>query len=153
MTQKGQAAYRARVNPFSIVSWLWKAWRGQSVTFAVLFGSALLGLSMMSAVKRALAELEMNWLGMLIFPMLLTALLIKAEHRWLRDPELRRRLSRRIVLGAVGLGALLWMTGLGREKTPESAQAPAADAATQPAAPAEPVKAAPASGHRGPSGK
>jgi hypothetical protein len=91
------------MNPFSGATWLWRALRGQSVVFAALFAFALLGLSIVRLLQRALAAAGLPWLALLIIPALLFGYLARREERWLPDADLRRRWSRRLVFGAIAV--------------------------------------------------
>lgn len=51
----------AMVNPFAI-SWLWRGFKGNSITFAVLFASFMIGWSLAHYVKLGLSKLGVHWL-------------------------------------------------------------------------------------------
>jgi hypothetical protein len=126
------------VNLFSGTSWLWKALRGNSVTFAALFCLGILGLSVTRLLKNALGALGVPWLGLLIVPILIIGLVAKKEREWIPEEEARKRWSRRLVFGSIAVSVLLALVG------PEPARDPAG---SQPGGANPPVR------HRGPPGK
>jgi hypothetical protein len=97
----------ALVNPFTFLTWLWKALLGHSVTFAALLGFGVLGLSVMQWLRAALGAIGVNWLGLLLIPMIVLTLLVRKERDWLPELERRKRWSRSIVGGALALAALV----------------------------------------------
>ncbi len=95
------------MNPWSGTSWLWRAWRRHSVTFAALFALSVLGISVLGTLRHLLYRLGAPWYLLLIAPFLLLALLSRKEVEWIPDPEDRRIWARRLVLGSLGLMLLL----------------------------------------------
>ena len=115
------------MNLVSGMSWLWRAWRGHSVTFAALFASGILGLSVSSSFRHLLNRLGAPWFFWLLAPALLIAILSRKEQDWLPDPDLRSRCARWLVLGSIAIVLLsTWLN----PKRPEPERAPS---------PAEPV--------------
>lgn len=92
---------------WSVVSWGWRALRGYSVTFAVLFACGILGLSLINEFRYLLTRWHAPWYAWLIIPMIVIGYLAKKESQWLPDPEVRRKWSRRIFLGAIIIAVLL----------------------------------------------
>ena len=108
------------VNPFAF-RWFWRGLKGHSVTFAALFASVLLGVSIAGAVHRALVAVGVRWLYALLLPMLFFGWLARMEPRWLPDEAQRQRIARRLLFGSVLLAGLVaWL---------KPAPRPAADAA------------------------
>ena len=97
------------MNPFAI-SWLWRGLRGNSVTFALLFASCLLGGSVSGALARLLARLGVHWLYVLILPALLFLWLAKREERFIPEERKRRLYARGLILGSIGVALLIaWL--------------------------------------------
>lgn len=110
---------------------LWKALRHFSLTFAVVFASTLLGVSVTTLLKKILGTLPLPWLVLWLAPMIVIALVARHEAQWLPDDAVRRRLARRIVLGAIGAWiALMILRAWLREDPP-----PSPDTAPRPTAP------------------
>jgi hypothetical protein len=132
------------VNPISASSWLWKALRGHSVTFAVLMACGLLGVSIVHWLKVGLDALHAPWLAALLVPTFVIGLLAKKEKTWIADEARRRFWARSILAGAAVLAAALaWLR-------PEAAATTAPENSdTVPASAAAPTSPRP----RGPSGK
>lgn len=82
-------------------SWLWRAWRGHSVTFAALFALAMVGVSAIGGFRHVLRELGAPWFFTLICPAVIVAILARKEKEWLPDPEQRSRWARRLALGSI----------------------------------------------------
>lgn len=91
------------MNPFSGATWLWRAWRGYSVTFAVLFAMGMVGLSVISLFRSLLHRLGAPWWVLFLAPFVVVGLLAKHEARWMPDADQRRRWARRLVLGSFAL--------------------------------------------------
>ena len=91
------------MNPLSGFSWFWRAWRGRSVTFAALFASGILGLSVLGSFRHLLSHWGAPWYFWFIAPFLIIAILSRKELEWLPDPELRMRCSRWLVLGSIAI--------------------------------------------------
>jgi len=89
------------VNPFSALSWIWKALRGHSVTFAALFALAVAGVSVLGWVKAGLRAAGASWFMLLIIPTVLIAVLAKKETDWIPEQEVRRRWARSLVFASL----------------------------------------------------
>ncbi len=87
------------INPFDLPA-LWKALRRFSLTFSVVFASALLGFPVSGLLRRALGELSLHWLLLWLVPMVLVGLLARYEHLLIRDGDLRRRIAIGVLLFA-----------------------------------------------------
>lgn len=97
------------VNPFAI-SWLWRGLKGNSVTFALLFASFLVGLSLSHYVKLALAKLGVHWLYVMILPVVLFSWLAKREERILPDEQQRKLWARSLIAGSILVAVLIsWL--------------------------------------------
>jgi len=103
----GGAGLKKEVNPFSTVTWSWRALRGHSVTFAVLFACGLLGISIMSLVRDGLSRLGAPWYIWFVAPIILVTVLAKKELQWLPDLEQRKKWARRIFFGAIVLSFVM----------------------------------------------
>ncbi len=89
------------MNPIAATTWFWRAVRGHSLTFAVLFACALFGISVLGFFRHALHWLGAPWYVWLLAPFLIVSVLAKNEAQWVPDPEKRRRWARWIAIGAV----------------------------------------------------
>lgn len=89
------------------VSWLWRALRGRSVTFAVLFSCGILGLSIVGEFRHLLSRLGAPWYVWLVLPIVAVTLVARKEAEWLPEEEDRRKWSRWLVFGAVALALLI----------------------------------------------
>jgi len=94
------------VNPFAF-SWLWRGWRGKSVTFSLLFATTLLGLSLSHYVKLGLTKLGVHWLYVLIIPVFFFSWLAKREERWVADERQRKLWARSLIAGSILLAILI----------------------------------------------
>lgn len=128
------------MNWVSGTSWLWKALRGQSVTFAALFALSLLGLSVVRVLRHMLGALGVPWLALIVLPVVIFGYIAKREKDWMPDEAQRRRWSRNLVFGAVGISVVL---ALLTPKRPEENGTAASESPSS----------APAVRHHGPSGK
>ena len=108
------------MNPVTGSSWFWRAWRGRSVTFAALFASGILGLSVLSSFRHLLSRWGAPWFFWLLAPFFVVAILSRKEQEWLPDPELRSRCARWLVLGSI---AIVLVTTWLNPKRPEPAAA------------------------------
>jgi hypothetical protein len=90
------------VNPF----WLWRGLKGNSVTFAALFASVLIGASIAGGFKHLLAALGVHWLYVILVPIFFFSWLAKKEPVWFPDEAKRRLYARGLIVGSV-LFALL----------------------------------------------
>ena len=97
------------MNPFAI-SWLWRGLRGNSVTFALLFATFVLGWPVSGALGRLLARLGVHWLYALILPALFFIWLAKREERFITEEKKRKLYARGLILGSLGVALLLaWL--------------------------------------------
>ncbi len=97
------------LNPFAI-SWLWRGLKGNSVTFAALFASLLLGASIAGGFKHLLATLGVHWLYAILIPVFLFSWLSKNEPRWLPDETKRKLYARSLIAGSILLAILItWL--------------------------------------------
>lgn len=111
------------MNPLSAVTWLWKALRGRSVTFAALFALTLTGFSVITWLKWLLAVSGAHWLALLVGPTLVLGLLVRKEPEWIPDEQVRRKWARGLVFGSV-LAALI--SGLIVPEAPKPVRSPEA---------------------------
>lgn len=99
------------MNPVSGVSWLWRAWRGESVTFAALFASSVLGLSVLGALRHGLSRIGLPWYVWLVVPFFAVSFLARKEKEWIRDETVRKKWARWLVLGSIAGAVLIaWLT-------------------------------------------
>lgn len=94
------------VNPFAI-SWLWRGLKGNSVTFALLFASCVLGWTLSSQVGRFLQWVGIHWLYALILPACFFMWLAKQEPQWLPDEAVRKRWARGLIAGSLMLAIVI----------------------------------------------
>lgn len=94
------------VNPFAI-SWLWRGFRGKSVTFALLFATCVLGWPLSDELARLLARLGVHWLYVLILPGFFFMWLAKRENRFMPDETKRKLYARGLIAGALVLALLV----------------------------------------------
>ena len=110
------------MNWFSGASWFWKGLRGQSVTFAALFAFGLLGFSVIRALRHLLHAMHAPWYLWLLLPIVLVSWLSRWETNWLPDEQQRRRWSRSLIFGAIGVSVLIGLC------TPKRVESPATTA-------------------------
>lgn len=89
------------------VTWFWRGLKGRSVTFAALFASVLLGISIAGGAGRLLATLGVHWLYVLILPMVFFAWLNRQEPRWIPDPQRRMHIARALIFGSALLAIVI----------------------------------------------
>ena len=94
------------VNPFAI-SWLWRGFKGNSVTFALLFASFLVGLSLSHYVKVMLEKLGVHWLYVMILPVFFFTWLAKREERIIPDEAKRKLYARSLIAGSILIALLI----------------------------------------------
>jgi hypothetical protein len=94
------------VNPFAI-SWLWRGFKGKSITFALLFASFVLGLSLSHWVNVFLTWLGVHWLYAMILPALFFMWLSKREDRFVPDEAKRKLYARSLIAGSLVLAILI----------------------------------------------
>lgn len=97
---------RAMVNPFAI-NWLWRGFKGNSVTFALLFACLVLGWSVTGSLWFFLRNLGVHWLFALVLPGLLFSWLARREEKWLPDEAQRKRWARGLILGSLALAIVI----------------------------------------------
>ncbi len=98
------------VNPFAL-SWLWRGFKGKSVTFALLFASCLFGWSIAGWVGHLLARLGVHWLYAMIIPAFFFLWLAKREDRYIPDEAKRKLYARSLIAGSIVLAILIaWLT-------------------------------------------
>jgi hypothetical protein len=95
------------MNWFVGTSWLWKGLRGQSVTFAALFALGVLGLSIVRVLRHVLSALGAPWYLWLLLPVILVGGLARREHQWMPNEQMRRRWSRGLIFGSLGISLLI----------------------------------------------
>jgi peptidoglycan/LPS O-acetylase OafA/YrhL len=118
------------VTPVSVV-WFWRGLKGHSVTFAALFASLVLGVSISGGVHHLLAALGVHWLYVLILPVFLFGWMAKRETRWFADERKRRRIARTLLVGSLALAALIaWL-----RPTEKASDAPRPEQTHRPAPP------------------
>ena len=91
------------VNPF----WFWRGLKGNSVTFAALFASVLLGASIAGGFKHLLAALGFHWLYVVLLPIFLFSWMAKMEPKWLPDEGKRKLWARSLIAGSILLSILI----------------------------------------------
>lgn len=94
------------VNPFAI-SWLWRGFKGRSVTFALLFAAFVLGWSLSSLVNELLARLGVHWLYAMILPSLFFMWLAKREADFIPDEAKRALYARGLIVGSIILAIVI----------------------------------------------
>jgi len=94
------------VNIFA-ANWFLKGLRGNSVTFALLFASCLVGFSLSRLIHVALEKLGVHWLYVMILPVVFFTWLARREDRIIPDETLRRRWARGLILGSIVLALLI----------------------------------------------
>lgn len=94
------------VNPFAI-SWLWRGFRGRSVTFALLFASFVLGWSLSHAVNVLLTRLGVHWLYALMLPAFGFMWLAKREERIFPDEAKRTLYARSLIFASILIAVLV----------------------------------------------
>jgi hypothetical protein len=94
------------VNP-SALSWLWRGFRGNSVTFAALFASLLLGASIAGGFQKLLSSLGVHWLYVILIPIFLFSWLSRKELQWLPDERKRKLWARSLIAGSIVLAIVI----------------------------------------------
>jgi 4-hydroxybenzoate polyprenyltransferase len=104
--QGGNPLHRGMVNPF----WFWRGLMGNSVTFALLFASLLLGASIAGGFQKLLASLGVHWLYVVLIPIFLFSWLSRKESQWLPDEGQRKLYARSLILGSIAAAILIaWL--------------------------------------------
>jgi len=94
------------VNIFA-ANWFLKGLRGNSVTFALLFASCLVGFSLSRLIHVALEKLGVHWLYVMILPVVFFTWLAKREDRIMPDEAKRKLYARGLIAGSILLALLL----------------------------------------------
>ncbi|TVR48908.1 MAG: hypothetical protein EA425_13410 [Puniceicoccaceae bacterium] len=85
------------INPFDL-RWVWKAIRGHSLTFAVVFVAAVCGLPLFRFLRSIFEGLALPWLLVWILPLVVITVVARLERRWLPDEKKRRGYALALVL-------------------------------------------------------
>ena len=85
------------VNPF----WLWRGLKGNSLTFAALFASVLVGVSIAGGFKHLLAALGVHWLSVILIPIFFVSGLASKEAQWFPDEAKRKLYARGLIFGSI----------------------------------------------------
>lgn len=94
------------MNPFAI-SWLWRGFKGNSVTFAAMFASLVLGASITGGFTRLLTSLGVHWLYVMILPMFVFSFLAKKEPQVIPDENKRKLYARSLIVGSILLAIVI----------------------------------------------
>jgi hypothetical protein len=87
------------VNPFAI-SWLWRGFKGKSVTFALLFATFVLGWPLSREVNHLLARIGVHWLYAMVLPAIFFMWLAKRENRLIPEEDKRKLYARVLIVGS-----------------------------------------------------
>lgn len=93
-------------NPFAI-SWLWRGFKGNSVTFALLFATCALGWPLSDEVGRLLARMGVHWLYVLVLPGFFFMWLAKREERIMPEAAKRKLWARGLIVGSLVLAIVI----------------------------------------------
>lgn len=93
-------------NPFAI-AWLWRGFRGNSVTFALLFACFVLGWSVTGSIWFFLRQQGVHWLFALVLPGLFFSWLAKREDRIIPDEVHRKRWARGLIAASIVTALLI----------------------------------------------
>jgi hypothetical protein len=88
------------VNP-SGISWLWRGFKGNSVTFALLFACLVLGWSVTGSLWFFLRQHGVHWLFALVVPGLCFSWLAKHENRIIPEEGKRKLWARGLIVGSI----------------------------------------------------
>jgi hypothetical protein len=94
------------VNIFA-ANWFLKGLRGNSVTFALLFASCVVGYSVSNLIHLVLERLGVHWLYVMILPVVFFTWLAKREDRFIPDEAQRKRWARGLIAGSIALALLI----------------------------------------------
>ena len=94
------------VNPFAI-SWLWRGFKGRSVTFALLFATCVLGWPVSDQVNILLTRIGVHWLYAMLLPGFFFMWLAKREDRFIPEEEKRKLWARGLIVGSLLLAILI----------------------------------------------
>jgi hypothetical protein len=82
------------------------------VTFALLFASFMLGMSLSHWVNVALPRLGVYWLYAMIIPAFFFMWLAKREDRFIPDEAKRKLYARSLIAGSIALAlSIAWLRG------------------------------------------
>jgi 4-hydroxybenzoate polyprenyltransferase len=95
------------MNWISNSRWLWRAMRGQSVTFAALFALGTLGVSVLHVLRRVLHAMHAPWYLWLLLPFVIVSVAARWETRLLPDEAQRKRWARGLIFGSLALALLI----------------------------------------------
>ena len=91
-------------------NWFLKGLRGNSVTFALLFASFAVGLSLSQLIHAILVKLGVHWLYVMILPVVLFTWLARREDRIIPDEGKRKLWARGLIIGSIVLALLIgWL--------------------------------------------
>lgn len=80
---------------------------GNSVTFAALFASLLLGASIAGGFQKLLQSLGIHWLYVILIPVFLFSWLSRKETQWLSDERQRKLWARGLIAGSIVLAIVI----------------------------------------------
>lgn len=86
------------MNPFDL-RWLWRAIRGHSLTFALIFLLTMVGVSATDLIRSGLEPLDLSWWTVWLAPLVLIWIMLRLEPVIVPSAKLRRW----IALGLVAL--------------------------------------------------
>jgi hypothetical protein len=86
------------MNPFDL-RWLWRAIRGHSLTFALIFLLTMVGVSATDLIRSGLEPLALSWWTVWLAPLVLIWVMLRLEPVIVPSAKLRRW----IALGLVAL--------------------------------------------------
>ena len=89
------------------VNWFVKGLRGNSVTFALLFASFVVGYSLSHLIHVGLEKLGVHWLYVMILPVVFFTWLARREDRIMPDEAQRKRWARGLIAGSILLALLI----------------------------------------------
>jgi amino acid transporter len=138
------------MNPFD-VTFLWRAVRGYSLTFAALFSLGLLGFSYRSAIRGIFEALSLPWIVSFMLPFAAVMVLVRYERRWLPDVKLRRRLALGTLAASAALALALAIWRHPPAALPADGERPGVSTAAEPTAAPEPRTTGPT--RHGPPGR
>jgi hypothetical protein len=105
----GERLSSGMVNPFAI-SWLWRGFKGKSVTFALLFACFLFGWTVTGSVFVLLRKSGVHWLFALIATVMLFSFLAKQEDRVIPDEGKRKLYARGLIVLSIVVALLIaWL--------------------------------------------
>lgn len=90
-----------------MLAWFWRGFKGNSVVFAALFASLLLGASIAGGFQKLLQALGIHWLYVIIIPVFLFSWLSRKELQWLPDERKRKLWARGLIASSILLAILI----------------------------------------------